>query len=355
MSEAAKLSLVTDTGELVTPHTYLHALNKLSVGEQLLLARTQQKLSIEHIADQSKWSLHQIAEIEAGRYAVLPDLSSLRGFVRVYAKLLKLDALPLLEQLSDELAKLPVKVVDRPLLDTPFPTGRMPWLGKQNSTLQRIFGGLFLVLLCVAIFVYRSEIALFLVQKGVPVGANSAVEHLSKREEKSENLITAPADSPRGKPNQDFSHGQRTVTHAKTVSMPASTSVSEATESPINSNKSFVANNIENVLKKERSSTPSVSLGKSGQEQNTLRNRGAVPNGDLVLNFKQDSWVQIKRLNNSVVVSRIYKAGSEKVVNVVEPLKLIIGNAPGVEVKLRGESLDLQMQNESRVINLSIK
>jgi len=141
--------------------------NKSSVGEQLLRARTEQNISIEQIADQLKWSLHQIAEIEAGNYAVFHDSASVRGFVRAYAKIVKLDAALLLKALSIEFAQTPMRfpanVLDRPLLDMPFPVGRMPWFRRKNHRPYRILGGLFLLAGClIVLFVLRAELADFI-------------------------------------------------------------------------------------------------------------------------------------------------------------------------------------------------
>jgi len=137
-----------------------------SVGAQLLLARTKQNLSIEQIADQLKWSLRQIAAIEAGNYAIFHDSSSVRGFVRAYAKIVKLDAALLLGQLSIELAQIPtqfsVNALDKRLLDTPFPAARMPWLERRHRS-YRILAGLFLLIGClVVLLVFWAELVDFI-------------------------------------------------------------------------------------------------------------------------------------------------------------------------------------------------
>lgn len=132
------------------------------VGEQLFMARTKQNLSIEQIENKLKWSVRQIAEMEAGNYAVFHDLASIRGFIRAYAKIVKLDAAPLLDALSVEFAQCPTNALDRPLLDTPFPPGRMRWLGREYHRSYRILGGLFLGMLClIVMFVFWAELGDF--------------------------------------------------------------------------------------------------------------------------------------------------------------------------------------------------
>lgn len=166
VGESVKGERITpcSSNEIEAPTTQ-QCVDKLTVGEQLLRAREKQNLSIEHIADQLKWSLHQIAEIEAGNYAVFHDSASVRGLVRAYAKIVKLDSVLLLEALSIEFAQMrfPTNALYRPVLDAPFPVGRMPWFRRKNHRSYRILGGLFLLAGCLIIlFICRAELAEFI-------------------------------------------------------------------------------------------------------------------------------------------------------------------------------------------------
>ena len=68
----------------------------LSPGAKLATARTALGWSIDEVASQLKLAKRQIVAIEADDYASLPEPAVIRGFIRAYAKLLKLDAAPLL-------------------------------------------------------------------------------------------------------------------------------------------------------------------------------------------------------------------------------------------------------------------
>lgn len=363
MSEVVKLTIVTESEE----GSNKHSPEKGSVGERLTFARTSQGLSVEQIASQLKWSSRQIAEIEAGNYAVLPDLSSVRGFVRTYAKILKLDPVPLMDELSVEFAKLPIKAVDRPTLDTPFPTGRMPWLGRQNNQPQRILGGLFLIALClVAAFVYRAEI-MRLVHEIVPVNSdNVAVEHADAPSVNSEVPVVASAEK------QTSSEQAASSTIVEVIAQPAKEDAAETTapipvQASVTGNTSTSLSAIAPVI---AAAAPKVNDIKPADSEdfrlkerqlaikNASNNSSAIAsasNNALEFYFKQDSWVQIKHLNGASVTSQLYKAGTKEVVNVDGPLSLIIGNAPGVEVKLRGQNVPLPAQVGSNVVNLSVK
>jgi cytoskeleton protein RodZ len=51
--------------------------------------------TVEQVADQLKLAVRQVVALEAGDYASLPGPAVVRGFVRAYAKVVKLDAAPL--------------------------------------------------------------------------------------------------------------------------------------------------------------------------------------------------------------------------------------------------------------------
>jgi cytoskeleton protein RodZ len=291
----------------------------LTVGEKLALARAQQNWSIAQVARQLKWSARQIAEIEAGNYAVFPDVLTVRGFVRTYAKFLKMDSGLLLQELAEELSKLPSNATDRLTLDTPFPTIRMSWLDRQRDRLPQIWGALLLALLCLMmIFVWRAELGKWMYQF-FPISVKNWIER-SEHTLVAQQQIADQADSPR--PND------------KNLPLPSN----QATE------------------RQPTSSALAFSPAASDVELDDNQQIGKLSLDDaLILNFNQDSWVQIKRLDGSKVTERIYHAGDEETVHVSEPLNIVIGNAPGVEAKLRGQNLILTTKNNSNVANLDIE
>jgi len=75
-----------------------------TVGEQLRAAREAQKLAIHQVADWTKIRGDHIRALEEGNYSVFSAPVYIRGFVRAYATLLKLDAAQVLQQLNHELA-----------------------------------------------------------------------------------------------------------------------------------------------------------------------------------------------------------------------------------------------------------
>jgi cytoskeletal protein RodZ len=76
-----------------------------NVGDQLRQAREDQKLSVAEVSETSKIRSDHIRALEEGNYAIFSAPVYIRGFVRTYANLLKLDTPRVLEQLGQELAE----------------------------------------------------------------------------------------------------------------------------------------------------------------------------------------------------------------------------------------------------------
>lgn len=345
MSEVVKLTIVSDSVE----HQPEQTSKNLTVGEKLAFARSQQELTVEQVAAQLKWSVRQIVAIEAGNYSIFPDMLTVRGFVRTYAKILKIDLTSLLQDLATDYENFPIKPLDRPKLDTPFSTGRMPLLGRHHdNNSQKILGTAILIFLCLfAVFVWRVELLRFV---GVTYPLSS-------------DQVTGPLGNARSDRNLQTEFKQDVQQNVNSLPI-LEEKIQQAPES-----NGENAQSLSSVLTSE--SHPNVSASmllavnpkldevKSGVtqfEQEKNSHPAEFSSADtLLLSFKHDSWIQIKRLNGTIVISRLYKAGTEEMVNVNEPMNIVIGNALGVEVKLRGQNLVLPPQVGSNVVNLSIK
>ncbi len=72
------------------------------LGEKLQNARTQKGLEIDDICQQTKISRKNIIAIEASQYDKMPAFSFCRGFYRIYANTLGLDAEQIVSQFEQE-------------------------------------------------------------------------------------------------------------------------------------------------------------------------------------------------------------------------------------------------------------
>ena len=73
---------------------------EVTVGTRLREARERLGLSVSEVAQRLKFAPRQIEALEADQAAALPGLTFVRGFVRSYAKLVGLEADPLVSALE---------------------------------------------------------------------------------------------------------------------------------------------------------------------------------------------------------------------------------------------------------------
>jgi cytoskeletal protein RodZ len=76
-----------------------------TVAEQLHLAREGKNLSVNHVAEVTKIRTDHIRALEEGNFDVFSAPVYIRGFVRTYALLLKLDVSQVMAALDSELRK----------------------------------------------------------------------------------------------------------------------------------------------------------------------------------------------------------------------------------------------------------
>ncbi len=128
-----------------------------SVAEQLRAAREGQNLTVYQVADVTKIKTDHVRALEEGNYDMFPAPVYIRGFIRTYAALLKLDVPQIMVELETELAGSK-KFSHPPSLSGP-PRGPldhvMYQLSKLNWRIILPFTALVVILLA-AIFGYRA-------------------------------------------------------------------------------------------------------------------------------------------------------------------------------------------------------
>ena len=89
-----------------------------TVAEQLRAAREAKNLSIEQVAELTKIRTDRVRALEAGQYDTFSATIYIRGSVKIYSKLLKLDQAALLAALDTELKNSPKFSEPPPLVET---------------------------------------------------------------------------------------------------------------------------------------------------------------------------------------------------------------------------------------------
>jgi cytoskeleton protein RodZ len=253
-------------------------------GAALSAARTAQNLSLTDVARQLKLSVNQVAALEAGEFERLPGPVFVRGFVRNYARLLKLDPERIVDAIMPDLSEQEeAKELPAASREIPFPSER---------TRARRWPGFALAVLVVL----------------VGLAAYEFYWH-------------EPGDA--------------TVTRsAPTAAFPPAAEQSASTALPMTA--SGVASQSESA-----GTAPQAPEAASEGAQPPLA-ASEAGDGELRFTFAKDSWVQVRERSGKTIFTRLNPAGSAQRVSGKPPLMLVIGNAHGVRVTYNERPVDLE-------------
>ena len=285
-----------------------------SVGDTLRRTREAQGLSISEVANALKLNPRQIEALESGRFDQLPGLAFTRGFLRNYARLLKIDAAPLLAGLQAPDAGEPME-----LAPASNAHGDMPQVGRGRFRRSVIPG----VLAALALF-------------GIVV---AGWYYDTLRKKPAEELALPAPEAPPG----------ATANEASAVPPQGAEPAPKAVESasaPVVAAPAVVAVPVP-VSPTVTEAAPAVVPAQAPAAVETGRDR-------LVFQFAQDAWVEVKDKGGKVVFSRLGKAGSQEEVVVSAPVSLVVGNARHVKLQRNGTAIDIPTPGKVTVGRLKL-
>ncbi len=311
MSESEQVkSVIVDEGSAEAASHEASSNTLASLGAQLAAKREKLAWSVAEVACHLKLAPRQIDAIEADNYAALPTMVMTRGFIRSYAKLLGLDSAALLAQISPSAAPKVVSSNRRNQLFAPFSESRFSVMGRTRFTYKwLVTGAVLLLLLAVAI---RLD--------WLPMVEN-ALHDVSEKTA----TVVGSSVSASGRIS------------AKLLSHPAPDA---AIQAPLNVTPSPV---MITTVTPVMAGNPVTAMAAAANEN------------QLSLNFRQDSWVEIKRADNMPLISRLVKAGDSQSFDMAQPVSVTIGNLAGVDVTLRGELVDLKASSKTNVARLNLR
>ncbi len=327
------------------------SVDAMSPGARLAAERQAHGLTIEQVASQLNLAPRQIVALESDDYAALPGMVIVRGFLRAYAKLLKIDPAPLLAVLIDK--NSPASAVPmRHALSASFSESRLPSLtstGVRGKGVPIAVGVAVVVAACLASYAlgwWPESLARRVGQlrSGSLTGANDAAA-AAPAVPAADTGTPAPA---LGGPVQAQPGSPESV--AGDAPLPLQSSGLPAAAPPAAAP----------VIVAPQPAVPTAAPAQVAP----LPAKGAAPAAaadtagavnPLVLNVRDDSWVEIKRADNTAVMGKIIKGGSVETFDVSEPVTVVIGNIAGVEASLRGAPLDLSSAASGNVARLRLK
>ncbi len=277
------------------------------VGVLLAKARKSQKLSVEDVAASLRLSIAKINALEADDFLVISDPTLARGFIRSYARLLKLDPETLLiahRQL------IPAEIVNPIGVKTEVVSSPIQGSNLRNKSI-------ILVLVFVAIislvwfFVYHDD-----------SGSDVAEVNVSTVTQESLPQQALPVAEREVKNNEQITELQLPKEATSSNSEPSTASEKTANEPA----------KVEPMKK--------VSVGSS-----LVR---------VKLVFTGNAWVSVKDKSGNTVYDKTAKAGGEEYVEGVPPLKFHIGNVSATQVVFNGETIDLSPNTYNNMARVTL-
>jgi cytoskeleton protein RodZ len=360
--------------------------------------------TIEQVATQLNLAPRQIMALESDNFSALPGMASVRGFIRSYAKLLKIDAEPLLESIaSPTSAPLVEPLSMRRALSAPFfDDSRMSAMGMQGPQQKTnyLLPGVVLVVLGLFAGYYLGfipQLPNLLAHKpavetvAAPESAASTptderkpesdTAQMQPLEESPSASMTATAETPAAATaaSTPVAPVVSAVAPAATTRIPQTAVQSPATSVPAAAQKPTATSTTPATTpaaaavvtaNPSKPNAPAATTTANGTTTTTqkppepVKATDSMPipagnRGALVLRFSQDSWVDLRRADsngpNSVIASRLIKAGSTETFDLPDSAVLTVGNANGVDGNLRGGPLDIKGNAKNNVARLTLK
>jgi cytoskeleton protein RodZ len=268
------------TGESVTP------------GAQLSAARIAAGLSVADVAAQMRITPRQVEALEGDRFEELPGPVFVRGFIRNYARVLKLEPVPLLHALE------PMLAYDAPL-KAQATAGRMPVAtrrGRSNLLLACLASLFILVVIAGAYELWSRQRGAFLkAQPPVPAVAAPIAKEVKPQASPSTASQDAPQPSAKAAPDTAAPSADAASAGAPAESVPAVPS-------------------------------PAPAQPPTG--------------GRIDVRFVRDAWVEIRDAEGRVLITGTGAAQSERHLEGKAPFSVVIGNVGGVTMTYNGKPVD---------------
>lgn len=295
------------------------------VGVLLRQAREARGLKVEEIAQTLKLGIRQVEAIEADRWETLPGATIVRGFVRNYARLVQIDAAPLMAQLDSVLAK-PVDTLAVPETRPENVTTSTISGNRRDRTV--VFAGLGLVGLALAAYLLLPN-------------------DLSALRDNTQSLLDSLSRKEAPKP-------------AETTEAVAAPAAGGAAPTPAAGEPVFPPGATPQQIMNPQAVTPAETAptGPAAAPALPVVPANAAPLAgapQMRFIFDKDSWLEVRDRDNKVVFSQKLGGGAEQMVSGNGPLSLVIGYAPGVRLFWRGQAVDLAPHTKGDVARLVLE
>jgi cytoskeleton protein RodZ len=300
------------------------------LGAALAAARNAKNLSVQAVSDTLRLSIKQISALESDDFSALPQPMATRGFIRNYARLLELDAEPLLDSYRQ---RVPDNTPTSLNVQTSVPHVQ---LVKKNRPWFK-YAAIVLSLVLVVWYFQVDQSASIATDL---TGNSEVVSPVALPE-----LTTAPATlaEPASPPAAEVGTANSVATNlADTLPSPALTELAPAKAKP---SPAAVASN--DGLQLRPSSDMSMP---TEAKANALGNRAW-----LTVSVTDKAWVQVKDKSGAVLFEKMLTANSSDKIEAQPPLFVWLGNAEATSLDYMGKSVDVASKTFNNTARLTLE
>jgi len=320
------------TEEIETQAPDVSAASSVDMGRQLTVAREKLGLSVADIARHLKLGIRQVEALEAEDYDQLPGPTFVRGFIRNYAKLLQIDAGPLLAAYQQRSPQTLAPLSVAPSKAVSFSDARSPGWGKYRFA---VIGLALLAGLLAGFYHYfPGVLARLQVQNRLSrVVAHSLPPAPKPAAPAARRPLPVVSKAPPA-PAPVLPPPSAPVVKSSPPAHPSPAAALAGSSAPSTQAKSVVVPSV----------SPAVAHGVAGSGPDHIG-----------LKFSADSWVEVRDGSGAVIFSQLNHAGGHQDVYGRAPLQVVVGNAGTVKLIYNGRPVDLAPYTKIDVAHLTLK
>lgn len=326
-------------------------------GGALKLAREKQKLSLQEVASQLRLGIKQVEALETDRFDKLPEPSIVKGFIRNYAKLLKIDPIPI----TDAYSVMVPNVTPKSFAVKSNVNASVIGESRPNFSFTSFIGLFLFFALVVWSFYYYTQV----------IKPNVATDSSN---------INAPineADMPANHAEFALPAAERQAEAVTPIALPQTESTPIAM--PPASIDGVLPNTTDaSQLTAQSQAVPSADSTQAGMAPitteavkpstaplpdklpQTLEQNTSIPSttesirAKLIIDASDETWVNVIDSNGKQVYSKVLSAGASETVLTTSPLSITVGNAQATSISVNGKPLDLLAHTRDRVARIKV-
>lgn len=311
-----------------------------SLGAVIQAARLAKNMTQQDVSNALRFSVKQIDALENNAFGLLPDAMITRGFIRNYARLLEIDAEPLLASyrasVSDETDK--VIVVKSSMRPVQLSKDSQPWL-------KYILASILVLFFLLAWLFY--------------------VDYMPKQDAVAPEKLPDPAPETAPVVAQPLPEIALPAAQREADAEMAGANPAEATNASVDVQANDAKSLNASVAPAPLANADSKPTAQAAQQLPVPQTpqtpqQASVPAAvntakSLSLTFTGQTWASVTDKSGKVIYEEMSDNGDKDIVNGTPPFNLVIGNASATKLSFGGKDVDLTAYTKNNVARITLE